>query len=286
MRTLTLFEDTPVLTTNGVVLAAHAKANPIIDSFGECAIVQDVVASGEARAVLFQMKDHGDPFVLPETAMIRPRTPEDGTYAPIAASKVDIEDHYFLLPNRKARLMTNDPDTLMPALPAPLQTVANTNSGDHLVWMLQFLEYVEPNDKEHTRRGLVLKFDDIFQARLGGELLGLYGIKVERHRSRPWVYPDQKRPSCFPAKLLAGVLSGEAFADVAYEFYGKGILHPIHRVNQSLIDLCAATGVLIEGQPVENLVKVSHVKVSERKRQTVTLQLSHDALIETVWAQI
>lgn len=286
MRSLTLFDDTLVLTTHGLLRAADASGAFFQDGFGATWQIHEVERTDEARAVLFQLKDHGDPFVLPETAMVRPRTADDARYTAVAADKVSMEDHYFLLPNRKTRLLTVDPTAGMPPMPATLQEVAKSNSADHLIWLLQFLEYTEPQDKEHTRRGLVLKFNDIFEARLGGELLSLYGTKVERHRSRTWVYPDQNRPSCYIAKLLAGVLSGEAFRDVAYEFYGKGILQPTYRVNDSLIRMCEQTGVMLEGQPVENLVKVHHVKRSERKRPAVTLRIASDALIETVWAQI
>ena len=286
MRELTLFEDTIILTMNGPQKAVDAKYAPILDGFGNIMRVSGVEASGEARAVLVQLKDHGDPFVLPETAKVRPRTPEDATYAPVLATDLRTADHFFLMPNRKLRLNSIDPETPMPPLPAETLAVAATNSADHLCWLLQFLEHVEPNSPEHPFQGLVLKFDTIHDARLGGELLGMYGVKVARHKARPWVYPDQRRPSCVVAKLLSGVMHGDAAGEVLFEFYGKGILHPVAPVNDALITECQVLGTLLEGQPVENLVRLHHVKVSERKRPTVTLTLSHDALIETVWAQI
>ncbi len=286
MRTLTLFEDTPILTLNGLVKAADSASQPMIDGFGREIKVVGVEKAGEARAVLLQMKDHGDPFVVPENAMVKPRTPEDGTYKAVAAADLSINDHFFLLPNRKIRLLGTETDREMPALPAELADVVNSNSADQLVWLLQFLEHAEANDPEHQLRGLVLKFEDIFQARLGGELLSLYGVKIARHRSRPWVYPDQRRPSCVVAKLLSGVLHGEARDEVLYEFYGKGILRPSHPLDDELLGRCAAHGVLLEGQAVENLVRVHHVKRSERKRPTVVLTLSHNAPIESVWVQL
>lgn len=287
MRELKLFADTVVQTSTGPKLASKAEFFEIIDSFGGSAVISAVKPSGKSKAVLVQLMDHGDPFVLPADALVMPRTPEDARYAPVAAASLDPKDHYFLLPSRKLTLSPDFPSPApLPPLPTDIVTFCQSATTEQLIWLLQFLEYVEGNDPEHVRRGLVLKFDDIFQARLGGELLGLYGIKVFRHPTRPWVYPDQRRPSCAVSKLLAGVLHGEAARDVLFEFYGKGILQAVARVDETLIAHCMGNGVLAEGQPVENLVKVHQVRVSERERETVTLQITRNAHVETTWAQI
>lgn len=286
MRELKLFDDTVVLTCYGPVLARDANMANFYDSFGMIQTIAAVAPSGKSKAALIQLTDHGDPFVLPADALVKPRTPEDATYTPVEVAKLSREDHYFLLPSRKLRTAMIASEAALPQLPTDLVSFCQSSAQEQLIWLLQFLEYTERNDPEHVRQGMVLKFDDIFQARLGGELASIFGMKCTRHPSRPWVYLDQRRPSCAAAKLLSGVLHGDASRQVLFEFYGKGILGATARVNDALIDRCHTTGILVEGQPVENLVKVHQIKVTERERETVTLQITNDAHVETTWAQL
>lgn len=298
MRTLWLPPSTRLFADKAVrqvsELAAQPGAHVVVDDFGDEFTFDVEETPVETEAVVVTLSS-GTPLVVGADSVVNVIVDGKARLAPIKANALTV-GQYLYMPKRKLRLSAGTAGDEGDGIRlAPDGSDENTGyilreASERLRtgFLMARVEAYEPKFRG-DRTGLFLEAADVTMLRLQLILAGHYGMTAVATPGDLRVSIDTRRPSCFPSKLTSGLFhqDKQVALQVVEDFYGRGIFRLAQKLTDRFLEKVWRHGIVFEGAPVENLVKVSYV--SKGKRPVKMLRVNTetaDTPVETTYATL
>lgn len=295
-RTLWLPPHARVFADKAVwdIESAAGRTMSVIDDFADEFEITVSKDTSEQPTTLIALAS-GQPFVVGSDSVIAAIDDGQARVVPRKASELKA-GQYLYLPKRKLRLSSgtfgDESDGIMMSRDGiSMPDIAFLRVASEALrtsFMMARLESHVPTYRGE-RGGLYLEAKDVDMLRLQLILAAHYGMSVHTTPGDLRVFVDSGRPSCYPSKLMTGLFyQDKATAlKVVEEFYGKGIFRLAQKLTDRFLEKVWRYGVVFEGNPSENLVRVVSATPGRRKLQMHEIKTeTEDTPVETTYGTL